>query len=104
MNYEQFVNGTGAASVALSEGSIFERLRRDPAVEYDPYILHACLIYNDYARGRLEGVHREYVDVAQKYNLPIMIMTDTWRSNAQRIESSNFKGNKVNQDNGRLYF
>ena len=102
MNFEQFVNGTGAASVAISEGSIFERLRRDPAVEYDPYILHACLIYNDYARGRLEGVHREYVDVAQKYNLPIMIMTDTWRSNAQRIESSNFKGNKVNQDDARF--
>lgn len=102
MNFEQFVNGTSAASVALSEGSIFERLRRDPAVEYDPYIFHACLIYNDYARSRLEGVHREYVDVAQKYNLPIMIMTDTWRSSAERIESSNFKGNKVNQDNARF--
>lgn len=99
MDFKKFVTDTDTASVALSEGSIFERLRRDPAVQYDPYIFHACLIYNDYARAVLEGVHREYKDVAQNYGLPMLIMTDTWRASAERIEASNFKGNKVNQDN-----
>lgn len=99
MRFEEFVADTSTASVALSEGSIFERLRRDPAVEYDPYIFHASLIYNDHARQVLEGIHREYVDVAQKYQLPIFMLTDTWRASAERIKASNFKGHKVNQDN-----
>lgn len=102
MDFTEFVTNASNASVALSEGSVFERLRRDPAVEYDPHIFHACLIYNDYARGVLEGVHREYVNVAQKYRLPMLIMTDTWRASAERIDASNFKGNKVNQDNARF--
>jgi len=102
MRFEEFVADTSSASIALSEGSIFERLRRDPAVEYDPYIFHASLIYNDNARQVLADIHREYVDVAQKYQLPIFMLTDTWRASAERIKSSNFKGNKVNQDNARF--
>ena len=102
MDFEEFISNTNATSVALSEGSIFERLRRDPAVEYDTYIFHASLIYNDHARQVLEAVHREYVDVAQKYHLPIYMLTDTWRTSAERIESANFKRNKVNQDNARF--
>jgi len=100
MRFDEFVSSDTA--FALSEGSIFERLRRDPAVEYDPYIFHASLIYNDYAREVLAGVHREYVDVAQKYRLPIFMLTDTWRASGERIKMSNVKGNKVNQDNVRF--
>lgn len=102
MDFKEFVTNTSNTSVALSEGSVFERLRRNPAVEYDSHIFHASLIYNDYARSILEGIHREYVDVAQTYHLPMLIMTDTWRATAERIESSSFKGNKVNQDNVRF--
>ena len=54
------------ASFALSEGAMYERLRRHPSVEFDPYIFHASLIYDDKAIQLLEGIHREYIDVAQK--------------------------------------
>ena len=96
MNFESFVK---TASFALSEGSIYERLRRDPSVEFDPYIFHASLIYDENARQILAGVHREYMDVAQKYRLPMLVSTDTWRASQERIDLSKFKGRRVNQDN-----
>jgi len=42
------------------------------------------------------------VDVAQKYHLPIFMLTDTWRANPERIAASDFRGNKVNQDHVRF--
>jgi homocysteine S-methyltransferase len=96
MRFDEFVEN---ASFALSEGSIYERLRRHPSIEFDPYIFHASLIYDENARQILAGVHREYMDVAQKYQLPMLVTTDTWRASQERINLSKFKGRKVNQDN-----
>ena len=96
MSFDEFIK---TAKFALSEGSIYERLRRDPSVEFDPYIFHASLIYDEKARQVLAGVHREYMDVAQKYQLPMLVTTDTWRASQERIDLSKFKGRKVNQDN-----
>ena len=96
MNIEVFVK---TADFALTEGSIYERLRRDPSVEFDPYIFHASLIYDENAKRILAGVHREYMDVAQKHQLPILVMADTWRASQERIDLSQFKGRRVNQDN-----
>jgi homocysteine S-methyltransferase len=96
MNFESFVK---TEKFALSEGSIYERLRRHPSVEFDPYIFHASLIYDEKARQILAGVHHEYMDVAQKYQLPMMITSDTWRASQERIDLSKFKGRRVNQDN-----
>jgi homocysteine S-methyltransferase len=96
MRFDEFVKN---ASFALSEGSVYERLRRDPSVGFDPYIFHASLIYDEKARQVLAGVHREYMDVAQKYDLPMLVATDTWRASQERINLSKFRGRKVNQDN-----
>jgi len=99
MRFDEFVK---TASFAISEGSMYERLRRHPSIEFDPYIYHASLIYSDTAIQTLEGIHREYIDVAQKYSLPIFTLTDTWRASGERISLSNFKDNPVNQDNVRF--
>jgi homocysteine S-methyltransferase len=96
MSFDEFIE---TAKFALSEGSIYERLRRHPSVEFDPYIFHASLIYDEKARQILADVHREYMDVAQKHLLPMLITTDTWRASQERIDSSKFKGRRVNQDN-----
>lgn len=55
----------------LGEGSMYERLRRDPAVEFDPHIAHAGLIYDPASARVMEETHREYLDIGQKYGLPI---------------------------------
>jgi len=101
MRFDEFVKN---ASFALSEGSVYERLRRHPSIEFDPYIFHASLIYDDKSVRILEGVHREYIDVAQKHRLPILILTDTWRANQERINSSKFKKNFVFDKNLILHY
>jgi homocysteine S-methyltransferase len=96
MHFDEFIK-TG--EFALTEGSIYERLRRNPTVEFDPYLFHASLIYNETARQVLADVHREYMDVAQKHHLPMIAATDTWRASQERIDLSKFKGRPVNEDN-----
>lgn len=87
-----------ADGVALTEGSVFERLRREPALAFDPDLAHAALIYDERGRNALERVHREYLDVGVRHRLPTVILTDTWRGNRERIERSIHRGRKVNQD------
>ena len=99
MEFEQFIL---TVSFALSEGSLYERLRRNPAVEFDPYLFHATLIYDSVYALLLEQVHREYLDVGQRYHLPMFSLTDTWRANQERIRRSRFHEYKVNQDNARF--
>jgi homocysteine S-methyltransferase len=89
-------------SFGLTEGSIYERLRRHPAIEFDPYLAHAALIYEPKAASLLEQVHREYLDVGQSHGLPMFALTDTWRASQERIDQSQFKGASVNQDNARF--
>lgn len=96
MNFEAFVQ---SSSFALSEGSIYERLRRHPGIEFDPYLAHATLIYDPQSRLILEQVHREYLDVGQRYGLAMFALTDTWKANQESINLSRFRNHKVNQDN-----
>lgn len=98
----QFTTFLNSASFSLSEGSIYERLRRNPAVQFDPYLYHATLIYHPEYKQMLEQVHREYLDVGQKYSLPMFTLTDTWRASQERIERSEFRDRNVNQDNARF--
>src|SRR5215831_3075008 len=89
-------------SFGLSEGSIYERLRRHPAIVFDPHLAHAALIYEPKAASLLEQVHREYLDVGQSHGLAMLALTDTWRANQERLDHSQFKGVPVNQDNARF--
>jgi homocysteine S-methyltransferase len=99
MKIEAFLE-TG--SLGLSEGSIYERLRRHPAIVFDPHVAHAALIYDPKAASLLEQVHREYLDVGQSHGLAMFALTDTWRANQVRLDRSQFKGLPVNQDNARF--
>jgi homocysteine S-methyltransferase len=99
MQFETFLN---EADLILAEGSVYERMRRQPDVQFDPYLAHASMIYDPAAAHILEQVHREYVDIGQKYALPIAILTDTWRANLERVNLSRFQGHKVNQANARF--
>jgi homocysteine S-methyltransferase len=81
---------------------MYERLRRHPAVDFDPYLAHATLIYEERAASLLEQLHREYLDVGQRYGLTMFALTDTWRANHERIRQSKFRDRTVNQDNARF--
>ncbi|MFQ5571967.1 MAG: homocysteine S-methyltransferase family protein [Rhodothermales bacterium] len=99
MSFEAFLKQT---ALVLTEGSIYERLRRHPSVAYDPYLAHGSLIYDASAARVLEQVHREYLDIGRRYGLPMIALTDTWRANKERIRRSRFNTCSVNQDNARF--
>ena len=96
MRFEDFL-ATG--SFCLAEGSVYERLRRDPSISFDPFLAHGALIYDPSTAMILEQLHRDYLDVAQRHKLPIFTLTDTWRTSQERIDKSKFRNKRVNQDN-----
>ncbi len=80
-------------------GSIYERLRRRPDIEYDPHIAHAALIYDDVYAQHLADVHREYIAVAKRHGLPMLMGTGTWKASPVRLARSAFSERPVSRDN-----
>jgi len=86
----------------MGEGSVYERLRRSPAVRFDPHLAHGTLIYDTAARDVLAGVHREYLDIGQRFGLPMVAATPTWRASRGRAEAAGLDVYTVNRDNARF--
>ena len=91
-----------ADNFLLGEGSLYERLRRDPAVTFDRQLAHGGLLYDDSAADVLEAVHRAYLDIGQSHRIPMIASTATWKANGERIAASGFAGKNVNADNVRF--
>jgi homocysteine S-methyltransferase len=60
------------------------------------------MLYDDAGRQVLAATHREYLDIGQRYGLPMVVGTPTWRASASRIEKSAYAGKPVNADGGRF--
>lgn len=86
----------------LGEGSMYERLRRSGAEAFDPMIAHAGFLYDDLGQQVLAETHREYLDIGQKYGLPMVAGTPTWRTSAARIAASGHASESVNADAARF--
>jgi S-methylmethionine-dependent homocysteine/selenocysteine methylase len=99
MHFEAMLRTT---SFGLTEGSVYERLRRHPSIQFDPYIAHASLIYDEQSSAILEQIHREYLDIGQRHRVPMLTLTDTWRASQKRVEQSRFHYWNVNLDNARF--
>jgi homocysteine S-methyltransferase len=83
----------------LTEGSLIERLRRNPEIEMHPDILNAGLVYDPQGAKILADLYREYLDIGEEYDLPMLAYTPTWRANADRIRSNRYHNTKdVNGD------
>ena len=74
--------------IILTEGALIERLRRDPAVQLDPHILHAGLIYDPLGREQLAGLYRRYLSVGRAHDLPMIVCTPSWRANPERLRAA----------------
>ena len=95
----KFKDAIDNASVILTEGAVIERLRRDPAVKLDPHIANAGLIYDQIGRNTMAGIYRQYIDIAIKYRLPMIVSAPTWRASAERINKFDHQaGSKINRD------
>ncbi len=83
----------------LAEGAVYERMRRHPHIPFDPQIAHAALIYDPTAMHLLEQVHRDYIEIGNRYGIPMLVFTDTWRASLERLRHSIYVDRDVNRDN-----
>jgi homocysteine S-methyltransferase len=87
----------------LAEGSLIERLNRDPSVELDAHVLHAGMIYTPRGREVLGAMFRQYLDIGRSHGLPMILGTPTWRANPTRLRAAGFEHDRdVNGDGHRF--
>jgi homocysteine S-methyltransferase len=84
--------------VVIAEGAVIERLRRHPGITLNPHVLNSSLVYESDGRILLEHIYRQYIDCAYRHNLPMIILTPTWRANPERITRAGMENYDVNKD------
>ena len=82
----------------ITEGSIIERLKREFNYPLDDALSNALMIYDEAGKSLLEKIYREYLDIAESSDLPIMLLTPTWRTNKERTKKSNVDMKTINTD------
>jgi len=86
----KFIETIQSGLPVLTEGALVERIRRHPAVELDPDIAHAGLIYSDSGRKALTEIYEQYLSIGQRHNLPMLTLAPTWRTNPERIARAGY--------------
>lgn len=90
MKFEEWFN---KYNVIITEGAIIERLKNEYNAVMDKHVNHAGLIYK--RRDILAGLYEQYIDIAVKYDLPIMLMTPTRKVNFETLKKSEFNGKNI---------
>ena len=86
------------SDVLLTEGSVIERIKRFGHVPLDSILAHAPFVYRADGRAALADLHRQYIAIGQRYGLPLLTFTDTWRANAERLRTAGLADRDVNGD------
>jgi homocysteine S-methyltransferase len=82
----------------ITEGSVIERLKREFNYPLDKLLSNSLMIYSEEGKILLAKIYREYLDIAFKSDLPIMILTPTWRANKERVNKLNLELKSINTD------
>lgn len=102
MNHVPFAEFLENSLCILAEGAVIERLRRNRALELDPFLVNAAFIYEKSACAAQEAICRQYLNIGCQFDLPLLISTPTWRASRERIELAGYAGIDVNGDNFRF--
>lgn len=89
-------------SFILTEGAIVERLKSECHQELDTYVNHAGLIYNN--DQTLANIYEEYIEIAKKHSIPIMLMTPTRKVNSESLTKSSFSDKNIIEDSCEFLF
>ena len=95
-----FQNIINNHEIILTEGALAERLKKEYKLKMDDSINHAGIIYE--APAVIENIYRQYLDIAEKYDLPVMIMTPTRRVNTDSLRNSKFYKKEIISDSCRF--
>lgn len=93
-----FINTINKSSLIFTEGAVVERLRREFNVKLNQHIDHSGLIYDLQGRRILRKIYKQYIDIVQKSNFPMIVFTPTRRSNPERLEMAGLSDTDVNGD------
>ncbi len=70
------------------EAAVLETLKRTSKIELHPRLLNTPLIFDKTHRESLKKIYQRYIDIALEANLPIILMTPTWKANHERVSES----------------
>jgi len=93
MNIENYLK---TEDFILTEGAIVERLKNEFGIKVDSFINHAGTIYDN--PKELSYLYEQYIDIAQKYGVPIMLMTPTRRVNFETLRKSKYHDRSIIPD------
>jgi homocysteine S-methyltransferase len=78
------------ASFILTEGAVIERLRREGALHGE--LLNSALLFDAEGPNALRRMYREYLHIGYHHDLPMLILTPTWRANGERLSAAGLPG------------
>ena len=86
----------------LTEGSLIERFNRDHPEMLHPEILSSGFIYAPQSRQLLGEMYRRYLQIANEWQLPMLVFASTWRASPDRLARVGLDQRDVNGDNVRF--
>ena len=92
-----FLTALDANDFILMEAAIIESLLQAGKIELHPRLLNALLIYDRDGRNELLRFFDDYIAIAERANVPILICTSTWRANQERVAAAGLESD-VNAD------
>lgn len=95
---KKFIDCYNNSPLILTEGSVGLRVSNEFGIIPDRQIMNASLIYDKTGREILEVIYGQYLQVAQDFSLPILLMTNTRRANKERVLSSHYKYKNIIKD------
>ena len=79
----------------LTEGAVGQRIEHEFSLKPDADIMYASLIYSAEGRDALAAIYRSYLQAAEDYRLPILLMTNTRRANKDRVLRSEYRDKNI---------
>lgn len=98
MSTKNFIECYNKSPLILTEGSVGLRVSNEFGIIPDRQVMNASLIYDKVGREILEVIYGQYLQVAQDFSLPILLMTNTRRANKERVLSSHYKDKNIMSD------
>lgn len=98
ISIKRFIDCYNNSPLILTEGSVGLRVSNEFEIKPDSHIMNASLIYDKSGRETLELIYGQYLQVAQDFSLPILLMTNTRRANKERVLSSPYKDENIMKD------
>lgn len=88
--------------IIMTEGALGIRLRNEYGIVYDSEVTNANLIYREDAQQAISKITNQYLDIATRYQLPMMLMTPTRRASRDNVKNSPY-GEELISDNVKFY-